>query len=383
MLNRSLRPLHERLDTAHDMMSRAHSTDEFIALGNYIGNLYSSLVCMGDKHAVVEPIICFGSKKRYKSFLKELDVYSDEAMQQFVLKKDYHCGYIGSILPAVEKECDILCPMTFDTEEPLTRKQFREIFFSFLDSIQMTDMFKEMVKNKQIHSSYEGIDKGILGFTLFNPVNGDLDLFVKDFHNTLNHMSTLAHELGHGYDLKHFDGTIKEYNQYFYISFFGEVISRLMERLLHRFLIRNRIIVNSAKDSFVNFEDLNHDYLLKGYILSLLEASILLSHEFCECDSEDLIKMIKKHFLEEANLRDYVKEIQRYDITDTYTYLYGDILSLFLCEEIEQNGMNNDLMEYFMKHRTEPFQEEMMMKNGLNPSGYIKLYKKEVNLIKK
>ena len=186
-----------------------------------------------------------------------------------------------------------------------------------------------------------------------------------------------------GYDLEHFNGTIKEYNQYFYISFFGEVIPRLMERLLHRFLLRNRIIVESAKDSFVNFEDLNHDYLLKGYILSLLDSKTLLSHEFCECDSEDLIRTIKKYFLEGANLRDYVEEIQHYDLSDTYTYLYGDILSLFLCDEIEKNGMNNELMEYFMRHRTEPFQEEMLTKNGLEPSSYVKLYKKEVNLIKK
>ncbi len=385
MLNCSLDPLHERLNRAQSMMPNVQSEDEFMAIGNYIGNLYRALICMGEK-VDVNPILCFGSKKNYKKFLKGFNIYTDDLMHHFVLKKDFHSSYIEEILPTVEEELEEICPMMFHPEEPLTEKDFCEIFYAFLESINMMDLYRKLKNNKSIHSSLTCGDGSLgeyLGFTLFNPANGDIDIVISNFQYTLNHMNTLAHELGHGYDLAHFEGTVKEYNQYFYLSCYGEVLSRLMERLLHRFLIKNHIIPNTAKNSLIDFEDLNHDYLLQGFILSLLDPAFLLSYGFDTCDSDVVTKMIKKHFIEEAQLKEYVDDINNFNLEDILSYSYGDIISLFLSSEVERSGMNNDLLEEFMRHRVEPFQEEFLQKNGLNPSLYQKLYKKEIELIKK
>ncbi|MBR3211257.1 MAG: hypothetical protein IKF71_04925 [Bacilli bacterium] len=383
MLNRSLKPLQERLEKAQKMMETVQSEEEFLALGNYIGNLYVSLACLGED-IVVKPVLCFGTKTKYKKFLKDFNAYSDDMMHHFVLKKDFHSSYIEEILPTVEKEWKEICPIQLTPTESLNKKEFKEILLAFLDSIKMVDLYRELCKEKRIHSSLFPMEEDYLGFTLFNPLSKDIDIVVGSFEYSLEHMNTLVHELGHGYDLKHFEGDAKDYNKYFYLSYYGEVISRLMERLLHRFLLNNHLIINSAKNSFIDFEDLNHDFLLQGYILSLLDSDFICSQGFTKCKSEVITKMIKKHFIEESKLIEYFEDIQKsFDVSDIFTYLYGDILSLFLCGEIEKSGFNNELMEEFMRQRTEPFQEEMLQKNGFNPKGYQKLYKKEIELIKK
>ena len=383
MLNRSFGPLYERLDKAHEEMKGVQTDDEFMAVGNYIGNVYRSLICMGDTDTKVDPIRCFGTKKEYKRFLKRLDVYSDDLLHHFVCQKDFHSDFIGEILPTTEEELQELCPMIFQVDDKIKEQDFKDIFYLFLDSVHMLELYEELLKNRQIHSCLEGTDEGNIGFTLYNPMNGDLDLFIKNYQTTYNHMTTLAHEMGHGYDMKHFTGDAKAYNQYFYLSYYGEVLSRLMERLLHRFCIRNGLLVPVAKDQFINFEDLNHDYLLQGYILSLLDSSFLLSEGFHECDSSVLAGMVQKHFVGGANIQEYIEGVQKFDFSEIFSYLYGDILSLFLCDEVEKNGMNSELMDYFMQHRGDLFEESFMRECGFGPGNYTKLYKKETELIKK
>ena len=95
------------------------------------------------------------------------------------------------------------------------------------------------------------------------------------------------------------------------------------------------------------------------------------------------MKMVKDNFTEEAELKEVIESVQDFNLAGIYNYAYGDILSMFLAEEVGKNGMKSELMDYFFEHRIKPFSEEFMRECGFGPKNYIKLYKKEIQLIKK
>ena len=383
MIVRDYQPLYKRLDDAHDMLFKTDDEETKLALANYIGNVYRAIICMGDGSVSVDKYRCFGGKKNYQQFMKKLDSYSDELMENFLRHKDFHEQFFGEILPDVEEGLADICKIPVLDVEELSERDFFDILYLFLDSIHLEKVFDEFYKNHQIYSSVIGQDKGNLGFTLYNPVSSETDLFIKNFQFNFPCMNTLVHEFGHGFDLKRFRGNIQDYNSYFYVSFFGEVIPRVLERLLHQFCIKNNVLVNQVKDDYVNFEDISHDYLLASYVLSLLDSAFLKNDGFIDCDSDVIVKKIQKHFLDGNVLKEFIERMQPIDLSDTYCYSYGDILSMFLSDEAEKNGMNSELMEYFYERRTKPFDEEFMRECGFGPANYVKLYKKEIELIKK
>ena len=173
------------------------------------------------------------------------------------------------------------------------------------------------------------------------------------------------------------------YNEYFYVSFYGEVISRLFERLLYRYLINNNIKENLAKDKLIDTEETNHDYLLEAYLLSVLDDDFLKSGAYINCSQKKLINKVKKHFLDESSLKEFLDRIERIDLPSAYTYAYGDIISMFLCKEVEKDGFDSDLIDYFMSKRKEKFNPEFFEECGFGPDNYTELYKKEIELIKK
>lgn len=383
MINRSLGPLYEKLDQAHELLKKVKTSDEKLATANYIGNIYRSLICMGDGDIEIDRYKCFGSKKQYKNFVKKLDIYSDKLLQNFVLNKDFHRQFMGEVLPDVEEEMVDFCALAFPVEESFSERDFFDVFYLFLDSLKLSKVFDEFYQNSHVHSTIIGQDVGNLGFTLHNPMTHESDLFVRDFQFNFSTMITLAHEFGHGVDLKNLNNGVEDYNQYFYLSFYGEVISRLMERLLFRFFLKNGIMTDTVKDKLIDFEDLNHDFLLQSYIFSLLDDSFLLSAGYIDCDSDLIVKKVKKNFLEGADIKSVIERMKNFDLGEAFNYAYGDILSMFLAEEAEKSGFFNDMLSYFLQQRCGPFKEEFFRECGFGPGNYSKLYKNEAKLIKK
>lgn len=375
--------LRKKLSRAQDLRDKATTIEEKLAISNYIGNLYRALICMGDKVKYSKKK-CFGSSKNYHKIVKRLDVYSDKLLENYILQKDFHQQFISEIIPEVEDELVSVIPSSFDiSDSTFSQKEFYEVVMEFLKSIHQDEKFQELNKKGRIHSCVVGQQETNLGFALFNPFNGESNIFIKNFQYDLHTMNTLVHEFGHTIDLADFKGKIEDYNHYFYISFYGEVISRMMERLLMRYLIQNNIKKDATKDLLIEMEDLNHDYLLQAYMLSLLDKDFLLQDGNIDCNSEEIEKRIKDYFIDGADLRDTIERMSESDLGEIYNYMYGDIISLFLCEEVEKEGYANEMMEYFLSQRPKLFKEEFLRECGFGPVNYMKKYKKEIELLKK
>ena len=383
MINRGTKDLYRQLDEAQKMIRGAKNIDERVALANYIGNIYRALICMGDGNVTFDRKKCFGKYGNYKKFIKKLDIYSDKMIRGFVNSKAFHKSFFGEVIPLVEDEMAKFCTLNFDGDDTFSENDFLEVFSEFMKSLSLGDLFDEFYKSGKIYSSIVGSDKGNLGFTLHNPVNARTDLFIKDLKYDLGSMNTLAHEFGHAYDLSLLDDNVFKYNQYFYVSFYGEVMSRLFERLLFRFLLKNGVKEDVVRDKIIDFEVINFDFLLDAYILSLLDDEMFASDEYIDCDSDTIYKKVKAFFLEESDIKGVIERMQEVDLSEVFNYAYGDIISLFLCDEYEKFGLSSDVMEYFLHERGKLFSEDFLRECGFGPMNYAKLYTKEVQLIKK
>ena len=75
--------------------------------------------------------------------------------------------------------------------------------------------------------------------------------------------------------------------------------------------------------------------------------------------------------------------MQESDIAEVYNYAYGDIISMFLAESVEQDGFDNELINYFFTKRATMFDDRFLKKNGMDAKKYVKLHKAEMKLLKK
>lgn len=383
MIVRDTEKLRKLLTNAYIQLKSARSPEERLAISNYLGNLYSSIICMGDDSLKFDKNHSFrGGRKGYEQFMDDLNEYSDLFLENFAQNKKFHNAYLGEILPKYEKELIRIGKLRFPEDKKLSKKEFLEIFNEFMKSIGLKDFFDKLY-NGHIYSSVIGQDDGNLGFALFNPISRDTDLFVKDFKYDVNSLDTLAHEIGHGFDHNLLDDKVETYNSYFYLSIYGEVISKLFERLLFRFLIKNNISVNTAKDLYVDFAIISHDYFLMSYLLSALPDKFLNIGGYIDCDSSVLASKVKKYVLNKQDIIDFFERMGSIDLSESINYAYGDVLSLFLCDEVEKCGFDGDGFTDFLRERTKAFNPKFLEENGYSPKEYIKLYKNECGLIKK
>ena len=265
---------------------------------------------------------------------------------------------------------------TKNKEKYFSKKEFMDILFQFMKSINQDELFDKLCKNGDIYSSKMGNDIGNDGFTLYNPLNKQTDLFVKNLKYNLRAMNILVHEIGHAYDLSTLSGDVHEYNNYFYLSLYGEVMSRLFERLFLDFLRKKNIAYENVIEKQIDYNLLNHDFLLQAFILSLLDDDFILEDKYLNCDSDEIVDMIGSYFIDKKFIKNYIEGIISFDLSEIYNYAYGDIISLFLFDEVNKYGFDNEMIEYFLRNRCELFSEDFLRECGFGPVNYVKLYKK-------
>ena len=86
--------------------------------------------------------------------------------------------------------------------------------------------------------------------------------------------------------------------------------------------------------------------------------------------------MIGSYFIDKKFIKNYIEGIISFDLSEIYNYAYGDIISLFLFDEVNKYGFDNEMIEYFLRNRCELFSEDFLRECGFGPVNYVKLYKK-------
>lgn len=354
---------------------------------NYIGNLYSALSVIKGKKMYPNERKIFGNLDNYHRFIKRTDFLMDKFTDNFIANQEYHQDYFNDLLANIEGIFikDIDGTEYSKQSDYFGEKDFLIVFHDFCQDLNLEDLYYDIFGNRRIFKMTKGKEMdNYLGMNLHNIMTGESKILIDSFNYNLESMFTLAHESGHYYDQSEFidRNKINDYVSYIFKSLYGEVIPRLFERLFLTYLIDNNIMKEKAIDKFIDVEIRNHDFLLSSYILSLLDADYLSKDRYMNMSATGISQRVGKYFINSEVIEDYLKTTML-DLTSDITYTYGDIVSMFLKEEVLAEGLNSTLMKKFDEIRCFEFDRDFFIRESLSPERYAKLYEKEVQFIKK
>lgn len=372
--------LYRRIQLAREELKRTTDSEAKLSLLAYIDSLYDSISLVDEIELCLRKRNVFGSNKKYNRFVKKINLLENEMNENYILNKDFISKYIGRIVFGIEKIQPIECDSYVDRFQKLSISDFNDIFYQFMKSIYLDDFFDRYLKNNQIFN-YKSKNTRTLGYTLYNIVNDESNIFIDDFVLDIKSLFILSHEIGHVYDLKSFNNDIYSYNRFLYQSFYIETCSMLFEKLLSRFLINNNILKDEAKTVLLDSIEDNYNFLLKTYIFSLFDESFIRKADYINLDKDEFYYLIKDYF--KPNIKEVIGQFDYFDLQEDTSYAIGSVISSFLLDSINNNGFNNELINNYVMERSKLFNKDFIIDNGLTSDNYIDLYKKELKLMKK
>lgn len=380
--------IQEKINQVLGLIKEEKNNDVRLALYNYIGNLYSALSTIKGRKVYPNKSKIFGGIDNYRRFIKKTDYLFDVYDDNFIKFKMFHRDYFHQLLLESEKLFVEMINENIDyrvEDNKLSEDDFLTIFHDFLQSIGLESFFDEIIKNGRLFSMNKDRDfEQYRGLTLYNPKTGESNILINGFEYSLDSMYTLAHEMGHVYDgFRIYDDKDSErYLHYNYRSVYLEVIPRLFERLFLDYLIKNNICRDAALDKLVDMEINNHDYLVSAYAMSLFDDKLLKDDRYHSLKPAEVVNIVKEYFSDLESIKElFSNKYIRLD--EEVNYTYGDIMSMFLKEGVQEEGFSNPLFKEFLRVRLEDFNPEFIEKHELSSERYREKYIREIKVLRK
>lgn len=383
LLNDNPKNLYEKLELAKKQLKNAKSKAEKIALSSYICNLYDLIRLTSSEFVSPGFKSIYGTRKNIYMCEKKIDEYEAKMTKDYVAMKDFHNTFFGELYRKIGQARRKIVEDEYAPETELSEDDVYNILYEFMNKIGQAKYFDKYVRDGRIYSIKVPKKDTSLGSTVFNPITKDSDVFLVDIDNKPFFMKTLAHEFGHVYDLNHFDDELKKFNKYFYQSFNAEAVSKTFERLFIDFLLENNILYDEAKDLLFDIHNENFECLMTAYIISLIPDVYLMDGSYLDLKKKKIYKLVERHFTRKNKIDKFINKRENFEIGDKYRYAYGDIYSLILKQMIKDNDYKLDCLEEFFSFRSESFSPDMLDRLGITTDKYVKLYKKDIELLKK
>lgn len=376
----------EELDFCFKCLNEEKERDVRFALYNYIQNLLRVLREIGSNYTMRKSDI-FKDLKMYQKFQKQEKLYKKMFNDNFCFFKDFHVDYLNDILVRTQP---LFYKYIEDNEYSLendefSEKEFLDIFCDFCTKLGISYLFDKVIDGKILSFDRKITNGNYLGLMIHNPLNGKSHILVDDFSYNIDSMFTLAHEMGHVYDVSFFNSklNVSKYNDYMYKSLNVEVLSKLFEKLLLDYLIDNNIKKNVVIDKLIDSFIVGHDYIYSLYVLSLLDDRYIDYDRYLDISKERFFNLVSKYFEDKKEVYETIKNNDFLLINDA-VYAYGEIISLFLEDDVRDCSLSNSfLLNKFMDERFLEFSDNFMETNGFSPSKYQELYEKRLKLTKK
>lgn len=375
--------LYEKLEIAKRQLKNAKSREEVMAISNYMYLLDDSIGLVSPNIEISSNKLDYLNGKTNGVMDKKYFTHEGKMIRNYLLYKEFHENFFERLYRKTNHAMHKIEEDEYSGITDLCEEEFYNIFFEFMNKLGLAKYFDKYVKGKRIYTTKNSFEENTLGYTLYNPITKDSDIFITGLEYDIFSMFTLAHEFGHIYDLNNFNESIENYNGYFYKSFNGEAISKTFERLFLDFLIENNILVDEAKDQMFDMININYEYILASYIISLIPDILLIDDSYLELSPTKLYKLVERYFSKKNHVRKFINKCSDFELKETYTYAYGDVYSLFLRDRIKQDNYSLDSLKEFFEFRSELFNPEMLEKLRIDSKSYVKLYKKDIELLKK
>lgn len=288
-----------KLDDACKKVRTLDNEEDKFEYYNYIGNLYAMIDSIRIDYDRV-----FGNQEEYDSFMVRSKKMNREMEDNFLRYKKFHNNYLGKILDITNEGLSKLEVGKVDYDKTkFSRDDFYSIFYEFLKTLGLEKEFDRFVKERKIFSKKVSSDNDYGGCILIDPISCDMSVFAGDFQYDLESMFTCSHEFGHVFDLKHLKGenSASLLTNYFYKSLYNESISRMFEKLLADFLLKQNIMKDEVLEQQAASVLNNFDYVLASYIFTLFEDDQIRDQAYAEMSVDEALNVIGERF-EDKNI---------------------------------------------------------------------------------
>ena len=147
-------------------------------------------------------------------------------------------------------------------------------------------------------------------------------------------------------------------------------------------MFRKKYRLDEVKEVYSEFLFENKNYILDGYIISLLEDMDIRKLSVNGLSNEEILKKIESSFTRLDEIA-YHLDGRTLSTWNTPLYAYGDYFSTVLKDDVHKNGFDGKMMRKFMNLRTGHFDPELFEDNGFEIEDYQKVYKRDVLRLKK
>ena len=374
LLETNFNILIDRLNIAISQYYRTKNKSEKLALDIYIRSLRKELKELDSNLKNLNNNFCYTPSIR-KELFEDEETYLD----QYYMYNEFHKHFFEPIYRKLSHQYGTINDLEKPNLTNIDDIDIYKVFDKFAQKIGLEDLFVKYLDEKRIHfydNSTQSIRKG---FIIHNPINNTNDIFIEKCDCAIRALVILAHEFGHAYEFITSKKNIKEYNNYYYGSFYIEVISKTFENLFMDFLLEQNILYIDAIycKYLIHY---NYDDIANAYIYSLIDQDDLL---FGDLTPTEIYKIVNKYFSKNDRIKYHINNFMDKDIKNTYRYAYGKVLSLFLKEKIKDDDYKLDILEDFIKHNGESFDIKLLNRYNITPQSYIELHKKETTKLKK
>ena len=376
--------LRQLINGAYQRIDRSSTNIERYALADYLAQLHEAERAMTGKKSELDYERCFGSKSKYRKYSKYLDSLFGRLDSEFIKFKGYHQSHFDTMLAINDDALEELVDDVYCEEySTISRGEFLQYFFEFLSEYGLEAQFDKFISGRKIFNRPFNEGEKYAGTVLHDPLKHRSSIFLCDFEYTIPYLLTLGHEFGHTFDLNKFNKKdVDAYMRYSYSSIYGETMAMVFEKLFYDFLFRKKYRINDVKENYSEFVFEDKNYVLDGYILSLLPEDVIIRLSCDGVSSRDVVQLVKDSFTRLDELERHLDE-RKLDTWKTPLYAYGDYFSTILKNDIQEEGFDCRLMREFFDLRTKEFNPGLLNDVGFDMDTYQKVYTRDVSRLKK
>ena len=343
--------------------------EEAFALATFLENNIWLLSYVFERSSMVK----LGSVVDLDWYKIKVDAYCSYMEKDFFDNMEFHKKFIAEIYSILNNEKYSFYPYFSEFSEGA----FFDLFRGFLNYFGLEELFDSIIENGDLYRFRCG---NIFGAEISKPQSNGFSILLQSEYLNLAAMKCLAHEFGHAYFNRFPFENYGLYNLANYSFSDREVFSSGFELLLFYYLAKNNILPDEVRDLYFLFLEDGFRKVMTAYSSSFLTIDDIKSRKFKVNISELIVSLpdeMKDKFLSFKCMP------KRVDFLEAFEYSYGYIFSVFFADSVLNEGLDNPLTRFFIEHRSDPFDGELLLKQGLTPEKFGKIYYKQMEMFKK
>lgn len=368
---------YQRLRNCKDNMER-------YVLIDYLTQLHELDEALSGKKSSFDERRAGLSSSQQRRYMKYIDSLFGRLEDEFIKFKDVYHDHFGLMLTINDNALSESYDDVYATEySEMPKEEFYEYFFEFLKEYHLEEYFDKLVTGRKIFGRELTDTHRNPGNVMHDPIKKKSSIVMSGFEYNVPYLLNMGHELGHVVDLSKLNKKdLDTYMKFSYSSVYCEVISTLFEKLFYDFLFRKKYRIDELKEIYSEFLFENKNYVLDGYILSLLGDYSLRRVGCGGFTMDDILKEIEPSF-ERVDEIEYHLDGRLLSTWVTPMYALGDYFSTVLKDSVQKQGFDSKMMRKFMGLRIGEFNPDIFEDLGFEMEDYQKVYIRDVSRLKK